>query len=1335
MFNYQNLEARQFEELCRDILQEITGVKLHVFARGRDRGVDLTDDSNAHNIIVQVKHYQNSGFAGLKRDLQKEVSKVNKLCPRTYYVCVSQILTDSNINEIYLMFSKYMKSTSNIITLDDIDNFLHRPENIHITRNHTKLWLESGITLQLLGECFPKVSKELTTKQEERDAITYLKARILQQKKEHPSFRLLANAQSGNADSSLFPDAIQQSERYMTYHDKYDKESDPVKLSDFIAQSWENGIYRHLQIQGIGGIGKTVTLLSISTEPGFLPYEVPAVYIPLYELNGYSEDNGIEEYIRKNIPKHYEIIDYLSAEPWTNGPRLLLLLDGFNEIALKDRRVKVWREVREWAGRSGVQIITTSRFYSGFTEDKFIPITLQKISEDGIITYLSRYNKLHNTNIIIPEKGDALLRILVIPLMLTLYLQIEGIRHSQKAYPYLEFRNSNNSGNLIRNFIQKEILNYSEYVRGVNIGVFVYSMTAILPYIMYQMEGKGLFSLSEQDLKNLIAESVDYYNSNPFCIPEQVLKARRGKPLNNNEITKEEIFSNIIEKSGILVPFTGNDNIDVYRPMHQDFRDCLAALYLCNIGLGYSKNNHTLPKEYTISQRNSVVRFASELLHQHEFKLIWDVNRLHAPTNISSTKLLLDIIGRKTGYDYNGINFSNMDLTNISLYSFLDNHPGLPRNSGMFNNTKLSEYTFLPIGHTQAVDCVETTIEGDTIISGSFDKTIRVWNLETGNCKYILKGHIGSIRAVAVSHNGKIISGSDDKTLRLYDLETGSFIKEFSGHMGVVKSVAISHDGLWAISGSFDRTVRIWELNKPFREYEFRKHIYRVTSLSLYEYKSLIVSGDEGGSICIWNFEKKSFIRQINCGNSRIIGAYIFDEGRKVIVGTSNGNISVWGIAEGNFIRNVNHNIKGHFSYLRISPDEKYIILGAYHWNTYLLDINSGDCKHLFGRHTNIISGATICQNGNYLISSSWDRTIRIWDMYTGECVHTLGQQINRLMSTSMSYDGNYIASCFRNGTINIWNARKGVCEKTLKKEDSSIVDISVDKEGKHLVSCSWNGVVRLYDLANNESTTLYDISSSGIGEVYNRFEAVSISANGEYVLSGNHDGSLFLWDTKASSVFQLPQKHANRVADVSIDSEGKKGVSVDWNGVLFIWDLKEHTLKKIIENSTDNPTSVMINHSGELIVTGSYKRLISLFDVRIIENTHCICRIGDNKQHTGRVNSIAVSADGKTIVSGSREKYMSVWNSEDRKRVFRPQKHKGRVTAVSISADGCSAVSGDSKDTIRVWNLQSNTCTYEIRPFVDYDLIGVDFRGAIFDSEDLRERCRQNGAIVSDCS
>ena len=143
MFNYDNLSDFEFEKLCCDIVSKKLGVQLRTFAKGKDGGIDATDDAKTHNIVVQVKHYIRSGYSTLLCTLQKEREKVKKLDPKQYYVCCAQMLTPENVSKIYDLFSDYMSDTSNVIDLNVIDDFLNMSENADVLRKHYKLWLES----------------------------------------------------------------------------------------------------------------------------------------------------------------------------------------------------------------------------------------------------------------------------------------------------------------------------------------------------------------------------------------------------------------------------------------------------------------------------------------------------------------------------------------------------------------------------------------------------------------------------------------------------------------------------------------------------------------------------------------------------------------------------------------------------------------------------------------------------------------------------------------------------------------------------------------------------------------------------------------------------------------------------------------------------------------------------------------------------------------------------------------------------------------------------------------------------------------------------------------
>ena len=105
------------------------------------------------------------------------------------------------------------------------------------------------------------------------------------------------------------------------------------------------------------------------------------------------------------------------------------------------------------------------------------------------------------------------------------------------------------------------------------------------------------------------------------------------------------------------------------------------------------------------------------------------------------------------------------------------------------------------------------TPDGRRAVSASEDRTLRLWDLESGQTIRTLEGHTGSVRAVAVTPDGRrAVSASEDRTLRLWDLESGQTIRTLEGHTDSVRAVAVTPDGRRAVSASEDRTLRLWDL-------------------------------------------------------------------------------------------------------------------------------------------------------------------------------------------------------------------------------------------------------------------------------------------------------------------------------------------------------------------------------------------------------------------------------------------------------------------------------------------------------------------------------------------
>ena len=122
-------------------------------------------------------------------------------------------------------------------------------------------------------------------------------------------------------------------------------------------------------------------------------------------------------------------------------------------------------------------------------------------------------------------------------------------------------------------------------------------------------------------------------------------------------------------------------------------------------------------------------------------------------------------------------------------------------------------------GHLSPVNSVAISPDGKYIVSGSIDKTIKIWDIKTGECLKTLEGHSLSVESVAISLDGKyIVSGSRDTTIKIWDIKTGECLNTLEGHRYDVNSVTISQDGKYIVSGSYE-TIKIWDIKTGENNY------------------------------------------------------------------------------------------------------------------------------------------------------------------------------------------------------------------------------------------------------------------------------------------------------------------------------------------------------------------------------------------------------------------------------------------------------------------------------------------------------------------------------------
>ena len=157
-------------------------------------------------------------------------------------------------------------------------------------------------------------------------------------------------------------------------------------------------------------------------------------------------------------------------------------------------------------------------------------------------------------------------------------------------------------------------------------------------------------------------------------------------------------------------------------------------------------------------------------------------------------------------------------------------------------------------GHDGEVEAVAVSADGRTAVSGGEDGTVRVWDLAGTAAPRVLTGHDGDVEAVAVSADGRTaVSGGDDGTVRVWDLAGTAAPRVLTGHDGSVAAVAVSADGRTAVSGGDDGTVRVWDLAGTAAPRVLTGHDGPVVAVAVSADGRTAVSGGGDGTVRVWD--------------------------------------------------------------------------------------------------------------------------------------------------------------------------------------------------------------------------------------------------------------------------------------------------------------------------------------------------------------------------------------------------------------------------------------------------------------------------------------------------
>jgi WD40 repeat protein len=354
-------------------------------------------------------------------------------------------------------------------------------------------------------------------------------------------------------------------------------------------------------------------------------------------------------------------------------------------------------------------------------------------------------------------------------------------------------------------------------------------------------------------------------------------------------------------------------------------------------------------------------------------------------------------------------------------------------------------------GHTAEVSAVTMTADGKRAVSASWDDTLRVWDLESGKLLNTLLGHSRFVTSVAMTADGKrVVSGADDNTVKVWDLEyprTGATVR---AHCYWVDRVAMSRNGRRAVSSSaFEKSLQVWDAERGEPLLVLRGHTRSVTCVAISADGNRIVSGSKDG-LKVWNGEDGSEMHTLT--SDEVSAVALSGNGSRVISGGL-GSVRVWDVEEGAELFNLRHpaalNMFRNEVRIVALDDEglRAVSIGEY---MKIWDLRTGsEIREVpIGGHAD---GGAISADGQLAISAAWDeRTIRLFDVDGRSELCRLAGHREQVREVCPSLDWRRAVSVSDDHKAILWNLKTGELIATFTA-DAGLRCCSMTSEG-HIV-------------------------------------------------------------------------------------------------------------------------------------------------------------------------------------------------------------------------------------------------------------------------------------------
>ncbi len=400
---------------------------------------------------------------------------------------------------------------------------------------------------------------------------------------------------------------------------------------------------------------------------------------------------------------------------------------------------------------------------------------------------------------------------------------------------------------------------------------------------------------------------------------------------------------------------------------------------------------------------------------------------------------------------------------------------------------------------------VEFSSYGDYLLYGSGDSSAYLAALDDPfSVVQIFRGHSSAVNAAIFSDDNKIITGSWDNSLREWDILTGSQLRRFNGHNGGVTAVSVNYYTNQMVSSSYDNDLRIWDLANPLEIFRYRGHEDSINGIAYSPDGRTLVTASSDDTLIVWDVETGLALRILSGHLDRVDSVAFLPDNRHVISASTDKTLILWDVTNGRRVRTyAGHNDR--VTKVAIAPDGKTMASASLDKTVIVWDVETGEQKLVFEQHQDRVDALAFSADGAQILSGGRDRLIYLWDAQSGDIRQTLAGHTDAVLAVLFTPDGRQAISGSWDSTIRIWDLATGQQTHVLTGHTNGVHALALNPDATRLLSGSEDFSVRLWDLEEYTELFRFDGHSAGL-------RAVVFSPDGRTFVSGARDWQMIEW-------------------------------------------------------------------------------------------------------------------------------------------------------------------------------------------------------------------------------